>query len=290
VHRISAIVATAVITTALAASPAAGLSTSQPWQDMNWGGNWDADKVGEHWDGGAAEEDGTVYEWPAETYSYGDEVCPDMDMVKTNTEGEPTTLAFTAPEGQLISAYCLKTGSAVKGEGPKIVVLDEPVAELEVAYANGGKCKEISHYAVAYVDAPEEPMSAPNEPEEPTGPEKPNEPTYSGELLVVEEPETTAPDDTTSVEVVEEVETEDTPAATMSDDATPEVLQDDTTDEEITASVGDEPANGAEPLTEAGGEQLALTGSEVTTLAIAAFVLVAVGATAIVLGRRRSIS
>jgi acetyl-CoA C-acetyltransferase len=82
-----------VVITALAASPAAGSSTSQPWQDMTWGGNWDAEKVGERWDGGSAEQDGTVYGWPTETYGYNASTCPDMDVSKTDTTGDPLTVA-----------------------------------------------------------------------------------------------------------------------------------------------------------------------------------------------------
>lgn len=292
VHRFSAIIATALLTTALAATPAVGLASTTSWHDMDWGGeHWDADKVGDRWDGGSAEQDGTMYDWPTETYTYGDDVCPDMDVAKTNTVGDPETLTLTAPEGKLVSAYCIKSGSASKDEGPKIVVLDEPVAELVIAYPAGGKCKAISHYAVAYVDAPAEPSPTPT----------PTEPAELGEPLVGEEPEKPALDDTTPDEILEEeqVEVVTTPSPTPSEapettDATetPETLQDeaDPTDEEITAVAGDVPADGgSDSLEEAAGVQtLALTGSEATTLAIAAIVLVAVGVTALVLGRRRS--
>ncbi len=277
------IIATAVAATALAASPAAGLSTTQPWQDITWGGNWDPEKVGDPWDGGDAEHDDIVYGWPEMTYDYQDDVCPGTDEEKTDTDDDPTTLTLTAPAGKLISAYCIKSGSGTYGEGAKIVVLEEPVAELVLAYPTDGKCKAISHYTLAYVDAPAETVSTPDEPTEPS------EPTDPGDPVVDDEPEKPSPDDTEPDVVIEEDEVEDTPPATTSDDETPETLQDDATDEEITASAGDDPADGGEPLEEAGGAQtLALTGGEVTTLGIAAVVLVAVGVTAIMLGRRRT--
>ncbi|QAY68968.1 hypothetical protein [Xylanimonas protaetiae] len=114
----------------------------------------------QRWGGGSGTSGGMSYTWPQSTYDYDANVCPDMDEPKSQ-EVDELTVTLHAPEGKLISAYCVKAGSDKQGLGPKIVVLDTPAAEVTIAYADVAKhsCKKISHYSVAYVDAP--PTSAP---------------------------------------------------------------------------------------------------------------------------------
>ena len=58
------------------------------------------------------------------------------------------TLEITAPEGQLIDAYCVKAGSGVVGDGPEYTNLDVAVSSVTLSHTTG---KNLSHYAVHYV-------------------------------------------------------------------------------------------------------------------------------------------
>lgn len=65
-----------------------------------------------------------------------------------------TEVTVTAPEGQLISGYCVKAGSENQGLGPEYVTLDEPATSVTIEYTMSDTVKDISHYVVTYVDAP----------------------------------------------------------------------------------------------------------------------------------------
>ena len=170
------------------------------------------------------------------------QVCEDYDSGKQDTTGDPTEVTVTAPEGQLISGYCVKAGSEKQGEGDGgayFVKLDEPTASVTITYPWAGG-RDISHYALVYIDAPtapgeeptEEPTDEPTEgsTEEPTeGPtgeptEGPTgEPTEPGEEPTDEptdEPteEPTAPGEEPTTEATEPA---DESAAPAEDDATP---------------------------------------------------------------------
>ncbi|GAB3164662.1 hypothetical protein GCM10027059_21130 [Myceligenerans halotolerans] len=88
-----------------------------------------------------------------------DQVCPEEGKVET-PEG-PSEVTVTAPEGQLISGYCVKAGPT-----PETVTLDEPVEEVTIVPESG---KDISHYTVFFVPAPTpEPTPTPTPTPEPT--------------------------------------------------------------------------------------------------------------------------
>lgn len=93
---------------------------------------------------------------------------------KVDVSGEHTTLVVTAPDGYLITGYCVKAGSANQGLGPEDVVVDPPAAEVTISHSSG---KAISHYTLITVKA--EPTPEPSAPgEEPTVPgEEPTEDT-----------------------------------------------------------------------------------------------------------------
>ncbi|WP_277209568.1 hypothetical protein [Isoptericola croceus] len=167
--------AAVLLTLGLGAGPAAATGGGQD----RWEGPGDS-RTGEIWNGGEATSGGKAYGWPEKTYSWIGDVCPDMDEPKTDTDDEPETVTLTAPEGKLISTYCVKSGSDGKGNGPKIVTLDVPQPEVEISYVADNKCKDISHYAVAYVDAPT-PTPSPDDSTEPS-------PVPSGEPVVDPEP------------------------------------------------------------------------------------------------------
>jgi hypothetical protein len=97
------------------------------------------------------------------------DVCPPGDlMVEWN--GEDVTLTVNAPAGTLITAYCVKAGSAKQGCGPSgFIQVNPPAASVTIT----GTCgKGISHYSLLLTDAPHEPPP----PEEPPHEEPPHEP------------------------------------------------------------------------------------------------------------------
>jgi hypothetical protein len=82
-----------------------------------------------------------------------DQVCSGLDSGKIDTTGDPGSVTLTAPDGQLITGYCVKAGSEQSGDGPVYVNLDEPQQSVTITYPGG---KAISHYSVDYGPAPPE--------------------------------------------------------------------------------------------------------------------------------------
>ncbi|MFE7408819.1 hypothetical protein ACFU5J_21910, partial [Isoptericola sp. NPDC057559] len=231
---------------------------------------------------------------------------------------------LVAPEGKLISAYCIKSGSANQGEGPKIVTLDTPVAELVIAYPTtnrGGKniCRGISHYAVAYVDAPKSgettpptgeettPPENPGTPEEPGTPEQPEQPGTPEEPGTPEQPENPgAPEEPGTPEQpgtpVDETLAEPTPSDEPS--ALPTAPTDGSTpgmggaDYEDAATVVDEVSTGdgtvgsaqEQSAAVAAPDSLPVTGAQVLGFAMAAVALLGAGAGALIWVRQRRAS
>lgn len=79
-------------------------------------------------------------------------VCPVEGKVEV--PGEQTSITITAPAGMIITEYCVKAGSAKRGDGPMYVTPDEPATTVTITHVSG---KAISHYSVFY-----EPMSTPS--------------------------------------------------------------------------------------------------------------------------------
>lgn len=65
-------------------------------------------------------------------------------------DGEPDG-PVADPEGELISAYCVKAGSKESGAGVWVEYLEEPQAEVTIEHPSG---KTISHYAIITVPGP----------------------------------------------------------------------------------------------------------------------------------------
>ena len=81
-----------------------------------------------------------------------DEVCTGLDSGKIDTTGNPMTVTVTAPEGMLISGYCVKAGSENQGDGPQYIAVNPPQESITFGYTSvGGGAKAVSHYAVSYV-------------------------------------------------------------------------------------------------------------------------------------------
>ncbi len=270
--------ATALVVPA-GALPAAGAqpdpSSAEYWQSRDWGGNhWDPAKVGDRWDGGSAGHDGTSYSWPQGTYSYAGKVCPDMDVAKTDVRGEAATLTLRAPEGRLVSAYCVKSGSG--DLGPKLVVLDEPAAEVVVAYPAQGRLKAISHYAVEHVDAAATSMSA-----QAAGARSMAAAAPAPEAATATQHDAEAAGKSPATPVPAPVPT---PVPTPVDDGPDEDVDAAATP----APTVTEPEPATTPVAAPAAPSLPLTGAQVAAVAIAALVLLGAGVATLVAVRRRA--
>lgn len=78
-------------------------------------------------------------------------VCLGLDSGKIDTVGNPSSVTVTAPEGMVITGYCVKAGSENQGDGP--VYIDSlSLTTLVIAYpfTKGVPPKTVSHYSVSY--------------------------------------------------------------------------------------------------------------------------------------------
>lgn len=85
--------------------------------------------------------------------------CKDVpefaDVLKVDTDDEPMSVTVDAPEGQVITKYCVKAASTKNGGGPLVVTLDEPAESVTIGYKDQyGKDRAISHYCVITTDVP----------------------------------------------------------------------------------------------------------------------------------------
>ncbi|WP_454859884.1 LPXTG cell wall anchor domain-containing protein [Promicromonospora soli] len=103
-----------------------------------------------------------------EDFLEGVQVCEGYDSGKIDTVGDPESVTFDAPMGELISGYCVKAGSTKQGEddgGAYFVTLDEPAPSVTITYPWGGG-RAVSHYAVEYADIVPSPSPSPSVPSE----------------------------------------------------------------------------------------------------------------------------
>jgi len=81
-----------------------------------------------------------------------DQVCSGLDSGKIEVSGDKLSITVTAPDGMLISGYCVKAGSTNAGDGPHYVTLTSPQKTLTLTYTDSdGKPKALSHYSLSYV-------------------------------------------------------------------------------------------------------------------------------------------
>jgi hypothetical protein len=76
------------------------------------------------------------------------QVCPPGDSGKIDVNSG-ASVTVTAPDGKLISGYCVKAGSANQGLGPEFVTVDPPQKTVTITHSSG---KDVSHYSLTYVD------------------------------------------------------------------------------------------------------------------------------------------
>lgn len=185
------------------------------------------------------------------------DVCqPQSDIIDVS-EGT-SSVTVTAPEGQLITGYCVKAGSEASGDGPVYVTLDEPVSEVTITYPSG---KDISHYIVFYTAAPVETTTTP----------APTTTAVSTTTLPVTT--TTIPGTTTSVPGTTVPETTTTAPGTVPGPTTTTPHRPNTTVAVSTTFPGTP------------GGELPETGSSTTLLALIAGGLLALGGTALLIRR-----
>ncbi|WP_105552847.1 MULTISPECIES: hypothetical protein [unclassified Arthrobacter] len=75
-------------------------------------------------------------------------VCPSWDTGHIDGSGGGTA-TIMAPEGMVITAVCVKAGSAKQGNGPEYTYYDPGVSSVTNWHSSG---KDISHYSVMYSD------------------------------------------------------------------------------------------------------------------------------------------
>jgi hypothetical protein len=92
-------------------------------------------------------------------------VCPGLDSGKIDTTGDPGSVAVTAPEGFLISGYCVKAGSDESDAGVEFITVNPPQASVTISHPSG---KAVSHYSYSLVAIQTPPTTPPTNP--PTNP------------------------------------------------------------------------------------------------------------------------
>jgi hypothetical protein len=73
-----------------------------------------------------------------------EQVCPGLSTGQIDADDAPS-VTYTAPEGQLITAYCVKAGSENQGDGPVIVQVDPPQSSITFSYPGRDAA---SHYSI----------------------------------------------------------------------------------------------------------------------------------------------
>lgn len=81
------------------------------------------------------------------------QVCAPLDSGKIDVSGNHASVDVTAPDGMLISQYCVKAGSTQQGNGPVYQTVTPPVKSMTITYPGG---KDISHYSLSFVNVPVE--------------------------------------------------------------------------------------------------------------------------------------
>ncbi|HAN71906.1 MAG TPA: hypothetical protein DCQ36_10035, partial [Actinobacteria bacterium] len=78
-------------------------------------------------------------------------VCAPLSSGKIDVTGSYKSLTIVAPEGMLVSGYCVKAGSTQQGNGPEYVTVNPAMASVTIAHSSG---KDISHWSATYTPMP----------------------------------------------------------------------------------------------------------------------------------------
>ena len=237
---------------------------------------------------------GTVYEWDGKGCPA---MGPDEAQAKVEVGEGTTTVSRTAPEGQVIWAYCVKSGSENNGFGPRIVVLDDPKPTVTVTYAMPGDPKDISHYAVAFTteSTPLEPKPSTSPSPSPSASPTPTKTTTPPTPAETTTPPT--PTKTTTPPTDEETPSETPLPTAPTDGSTPGLGGADYVDDESDVVEASSPALGgasgrvsADVEAAAAPESLPVTGAQVLGIVMAAVALVGAGVGALIWTRQRRTS
>lgn len=82
------------------------------------------------------------------------QLCPEWDTGRVAVTDGSGSITLEAPEGMVITATCVKAGSANQGLGAEITYYDPGVTSVTIWHTSG---KGLSHYSVMY--GPEVPSS-----------------------------------------------------------------------------------------------------------------------------------
>ncbi|KRE25898.1 hypothetical protein [Agromyces sp. Soil535] len=85
-------------------------------------------------------------------------VCDELDSGKIDVSDKVTSLEISAPDGYVITEYCVKAGSVIHGDGPQYVTVDPPTQTVVIQHESG---KDISHYSFSFELAPTTPPTTP---------------------------------------------------------------------------------------------------------------------------------
>ena len=145
--------------------------------------------------------------------SGNDQVCPEGDSGKIDVSGSNASVTVTAPEGKLISGYCVKAGSANQELGPEFHTVDPPATTVTITHSSG---KDISHYSLTFVEETPPTETTPTD-------TTPTETTPTETTPTETTPTETTPTETTRTETTptETTVTETTPAETTPAETTP---------------------------------------------------------------------
>ena len=76
--------------------------------------------------------------------SPNEQVCPNFSTGQIEANDAPS-VTYTAPEGQLITAYCVKAASENQGDGPVIVQVNPPRSSITFSYPDRDA---VAHYSI----------------------------------------------------------------------------------------------------------------------------------------------
>ena len=154
-------------------------------------------------------------EKPENTGGGDGQVCPDNDT--GHISGNSPSVTVTAPDGKLISGYCVKAGSANQELGPESVTVDPAQKTVTITHSSG---KDISHYSLTYADEGEETTTETTETETTetetteTTPTTPETTTIETTTTTTETTPPTTTTETTTQTTTTETTTESTPTET----------------------------------------------------------------------------
>jgi hypothetical protein len=170
--------------------------------------------------------------------SGNEQVCPEGNSGKIDVSGNNASITVTAPEGMLISGYCVKAGSANEELGPEFHTVDPPAETVTITHSSG---KDISHYSLTFVaETPPTETTPDTTTTETTSTETTSTETTSTETTSTE----TTPTETTRTETIptETTVTETTPAETTPAETTP--AETTPTPQVFTPPTAEKPAKG----------------------------------------------